>query len=133
MIASLPEVSFPAPRTGPVSGAGVLLSPTVVATASLMHAQPSGSSRRAYLEWVEEQVEDFKESISRSELLQLADEVVRELMVSPRGQYQLTELLLSEAVDRRIIRMLGLPSYRVWAAARADAPPPGEDAEDVSL
>ena len=79
---------------------------------------PSPSRRRAYLEWVEEQIENYKESVSRAELLGVADEVVTELRVNPRGQYQLTELLLAEAVDRRIFRMLKLPSYRSWLAAR---------------
>ncbi len=74
------------------------------------------SLRRAYLDWVEEQVEAFKESIPRGDLLRLADEVVNELRVSDEGQYQLTELLLCAAIDRRIIRMLKLPGYRAWAA-----------------
>jgi tRNA 5-methylaminomethyl-2-thiouridine biosynthesis bifunctional protein len=78
---------------------------------------PNASSRRrSYLEWVEEQIEAYKESVSRTELLGVADEVVADLRVNSRGQYQLTELLLAEAVDRRIFRMLKLPTYRAWAA-----------------
>ena len=72
------------------------------------------SRRRAYLAWVEDQIEGYKESVSRSALLDVADEVVNDLRVNTRGQYQLTELLLAEAVDRKIFRMLKLPSYRVW-------------------
>lgn len=72
------------------------------------------SLRRAYLEWVEEQVEEFKDSIPRSELLRLADEVVHQLRVTQGGQYQLTELLLCNAIDRHIIKQLRLPSYRHW-------------------
>jgi len=74
--------------------------------------------RRAYVEWVEQKIEDFKERIPRSDLLDLADEVVTELRVSAKGQYQLTELLLCNAIDRRIGRMLKLPGYRAWCAAR---------------
>lgn len=74
---------------------------------------------------MEEQIEAFKESVSRSELLGVADEVVAELRVNTRGQYQLTELLLSEAVDRKIFRMLKLPTYRSWAADHP-APPRAE-------
>lgn len=85
---------------------------------------PSPSRRRAYLEWVEEQIENYKESVSREVLLGVADEVVTELRVNARGQYQLTELLLAEAVDRQIFRMLKLPSYRSWLAARP-VPVPG--------
>lgn len=81
------------------------------------------SLRRAYLDWVEEQVEAFKESIPRSDLLRLADEVVNELRVSEQGQYQLTELLLCTAIDRRIVRMLRLPGYRAWSADRRRSEP----------
>lgn len=71
---------------------------------------------------MEEQVEEYKESVSRADLLGVADEVVAELRVNAKGQYQLTELLLAEAVDRKIFRMLKLPTYRAWAAAHpADA------------
>jgi hypothetical protein len=79
------------------------------------------SLRRAYLDWVEEQVEAFKDRISRSEILRLADEVVNELRVSAEGQYQLTELLLCTAIDRRIVHMLNLPGYRAWCAERRGA------------
>ncbi|HEV2146711.1 MAG TPA: hypothetical protein VGR37_04775 [Longimicrobiaceae bacterium] len=95
------------------------------------------SLRRAYLEWVEEQVEAFKESIPRGDLLRLADEVVSELRVGDHGQYQLTELLLCTAIDRRITRMLRLPGYRAWCAERRQEPlpvrPPSAPAPPVSL
>lgn len=74
------------------------------------------SLRRAYVEWVEEQIEEFKERIPRAQLLAMADEVVTELRVDGGGQYQLTELLLCNAMDRRIFRMLKLPGYRAWRA-----------------
>jgi hypothetical protein len=77
--------------------------------------QPTRSLRRLYLEWVEEEVERFKEQVPRSELLALADQVVEELRVNPRGQYQITEMLLCDAVDRKIFRLLKLPSYRSWS------------------
>lgn len=91
------------------------------------------SRRREYRAWVEDQVEAFKERISRNELLSLADDVVTNLRVSPRGQYQFTEVLLAEAVDRHIFRLLKLPSYRAWVATHPAPPPdpePGESAED---
>lgn len=72
------------------------------------------SMRRAYVEWVEEQVETFKDTIPRSELLSLADEVATELRMTRGGQYQLTELLMCAAVDRHIVRRLRLPGYRRW-------------------
>lgn len=86
----------------------------------------SRSLRDAYLEWVEEQVEEYKDSVPRSELLRLADEVVRELETSRGGQYQLTELLLCDAVDGRIVKLLRLPGFRRWTddfrTARREGP-----------
>ncbi|HEX2189589.1 MAG TPA: hypothetical protein VHG51_11855 [Longimicrobiaceae bacterium] len=82
--------------------------------------QSPRSLRRAYLDWVEEQVEAFKDSVPRGDLLRLADEVVTDLRVSAEGQYQLTELLLCTAIDRRIVRMLKLPGYRAWCAERRE-------------
>jgi hypothetical protein len=84
------------------------------------------SLRRAYLEWVEEQVEDFKDAIPRNRLLAIADEVVDELRLSRGGQYQLTEVLLCDAMNRYLFRLLKLPGYRAWCAQRAlqrDDPP----------
>lgn len=77
--------------------------------------------RREYLDWVEEQVENYKDEIPRSEILRMADEVVRELRVTDGGQYQLTELLICHAIDKRIARQLKLPGYRSWSAQRRAA------------
>jgi hypothetical protein len=63
---------------------------------------------------VEEQIEEYKESVSRNALLEIADEVVQDVRVNAKGQYQLTEVILAEAVDRKIFRILKLPSYRLW-------------------
>lgn len=84
-----------------------------------MGSESPRSLRRAYVEWVEEQIEEFKERIPRSHILAIADEVVNELRVDAGGQYQLTEILLCNAIDRRIFRMLRLPGYRAWCAQRA--------------
>lgn len=104
---------------------------------SVQRDKAAPSRRRAYLEWVEEQIEAYKESVSRAELLGVADEVVAELRVNARGQYQLTELLLAEAVDRRIFRMLKLPGYRSWVASRpapaAQRGSPSEEREPLPL
>ena len=86
------------------------------------------SLRRAYLEWVEEQVEEFKDSIPRSRLLDIADQVVKELRLSSGGQYQLTEILLCDAMNRHLFRLLKLPGYRAWCEQRAREPlePPAD-------
>ena len=86
-----------------------------------MSAKTQRTLRRAYLEWVEERVEEFKDSIPRSKLLAIADEVVEQLRVTQGGQYQLTELLLCNAMDRHLKRMLKLPGYRAWCAQQRAA------------
>ena len=86
-----------------------------------MQLDSARSIRRAYLDWVEEQVENYKDEIPRSELLRMADEVVRELRITDSGQYQLTELLICHAMDKRIARQLKLPGYRAWSAQRLAA------------
>ena len=89
-----------------------------------MSTQSPRSLRRAYLEWVEEQVEEFKDAIPRSRLLDIADEVVGELRLPRGGQYQLTEVLLCDAMNRHLFRLLKLPGYRAWCEQRATAPEP---------
>lgn len=90
-----------------------------------MRTDSPRSQRRAYVEWVEARIEEYKETIPRAELLALADEVIRDLRVSPDGQYQLTEVLLCHAIDRRLFRTLKLPGYRAWCAQEeAKALPP---------
>lgn len=84
----------------------------------------SRSLRRAYREWVEQQIENYKDEVARGELLDLADEVCRELRVTQDGQYQITEILLCAAMDRRIFRLLKLPGYRSWCARYAPGATP---------
>ncbi len=97
----------------------------------MIRLESTRSLRRAYLDWVEEQVEDFKDSIPRSELLRLADQVVEELRLSRKGQYQLTELLLCDAVDRKIFRMLKLPGYKRWCAHQETAIACGVESQEL--
>ncbi|HET9985967.1 MAG TPA: hypothetical protein VFQ38_20375 [Longimicrobiales bacterium] len=78
---------------------------------------PAPPPRQRYLAWVEERIEDYKDTISRDELLQIADDAVRELQEAPDGQYTLTELVLADAVDRVIFQRLKLPSFRQWLRA----------------
>lgn len=88
-----------------------------------MSKDSSRSLRRAYLEWVEEQVEEFKDTIPRSRLLAIADQVVDELRLARGGQYQLTEVLLCDAMNRHLFKLLKLPGYRTWLEERATAEP----------
>lgn len=82
------------------------------------------SPRQRYLDWIEEQIEEYKASLTREELLLLADEAVQQLFAAHDGQYPLTEILLRDAVDALLFQRLRLPSWRVWLRAyQKDTPP----------
>lgn len=72
------------------------------------------SLRQEYQEFILQRIEEFKEQLSRSQLLGIADEAVRELEVDDEEQLVLTEVLLLEHVDRLITRRLNLPTFRRW-------------------
>ncbi len=72
------------------------------------------SLRREYQEFILQRIEEYKEQLSRSELLSLGDDAVRELDAGPGGQLVLTEVLLLDHVDRIIKRRLRLPTFRRW-------------------
>ena len=86
-------------------------------TASQPRRRPSRrqrSLRQEYEEFLLERIEEFKQQISREELLAIADEAVHELEVDTREQLVLTEVLVLEHVDRLISNRLNLPSFRRW-------------------
>lgn len=72
------------------------------------------SLRQEYEEFLLQRIEDYKDRLSRAELLSLGDEAVRELEAGPEGQLVLTEVLMLDHVDRLITRRLRLPTYRRW-------------------
>lgn len=72
------------------------------------------SLRQEYDEFILQRIEEYKEHLSRDELLKLADEAVRELDVGAEGQLVLTEVLVLDYVDRLIKKRLHLPSFRRW-------------------
>ena len=67
-----------------------------------------------------QRIEEYKEQISRADLLAIADEAVRELEFGPEGQLVLTEVLMLEHVDRLITRRLKLPTFRRWRARHVE-------------
>jgi hypothetical protein len=77
-------------------------------------ARPQRSLRQEYEEFRLQRIEEFKQQISREELLRIADEAVHELDVGAEDQLVLTEVLVLEHVDRLIVRRLNLPSFRKW-------------------
>ncbi|MGH7752233.1 MAG: hypothetical protein ACREN5_05415 [Gemmatimonadales bacterium] len=72
------------------------------------------SLKQEYEEFILQRIEEYKESLSREEILKLGDDAVRELEVNTADQYLLTEVLLLEHVDRIIKRRLRLPTFRRW-------------------
>ena len=72
------------------------------------------SLRQEYEEFILQRIEEFKEHLSRSELLAIGDEAIRELEVEAEEQLVLTEVLVLEHVDRLIRRRLNLPTFRRW-------------------
>jgi hypothetical protein len=76
---------------------------------------PTAAPRQLYNAWVEEQLEDFKSSLTRDELLSIAEEAVHQLFSTPDEQYPLTEILLCDAVDALLLRRMGLPDYKAWS------------------
>ncbi len=75
---------------------------------------PDAMPRQQYLLWVEDQLEEYKSSLTRDELLDLAEEAVQQLFHAPDGQYPLTEILLCDAVDALLLERLRLPDFRAW-------------------
>src|SRR5439155_982689 len=65
-------------------------------------------------EFLLQRIEEYKNALTREDLLEIGDEAVRELEESAAGQYLLTEVLLLEHVDRIIARRLRLPSFPRW-------------------
>jgi hypothetical protein len=84
----------------------------------------SSASRQEYQAWVEEQIEEYKTTLTREELLDLADQAVQQLFHSPDGQYPLTEILLCDVVDAMLFQKLALPDYKQWRrSCRKDTKP----------
>lgn len=81
-----------------------------------MPQHPARSLKHEYELFVDEEIENYKESVPRSVLLSIGDEAVTTLAI--QQQLALTELLLCEEVDRIIFRRLRLPSYSTWRRRR---------------
>jgi len=62
--------------------------------------------------FVENEIEVYKDSISRSALLKIGDEAVSSLRSA--DQFAMNELLLCDEVDRIIRKRLRIPTYATW-------------------
>lgn len=81
-----------------------------------MASRTTRSLKHEYGLYVEQEIENYKESIPRSAILAIGDEAATRL--SADAQLALTELLLCEEVDRIIARRLRLPAYQTWRRKR---------------
>lgn len=81
-----------------------------------MATRAARSLRHEYELYIEQEIENYKESIPRSAILAIGDEAAAKLAAEP--QFVLTELLLLEEVDRIIFKRLRLPKYETWRRKR---------------
>jgi hypothetical protein len=70
------------------------------------------SLKHEYDLYVENEIELYKDSISRTALLKIGDEAVASL--TSQTQFAMSELLLCDEVDRIIRKRLRIPSYATW-------------------
>jgi hypothetical protein len=73
------------------------------------------SLKQQYHEYILQRIESYKNSLSRRELLELGNEAVAEMEAAQGEQFLLTEVLLTDWVDRLIHRRLGLKPYARWS------------------
>ena len=74
--------------------------------------RPARSIRAEYDQFIEQRIEEYKDSLPRADILAIGDEAMAEL--AENLQLQLTEVVLREQVDAIIRRRLKLPSFRRW-------------------
>lgn len=72
------------------------------------------SLKQQYHEYILQRIESCKNTLSRRELLELGDQAVAELEAAG-DQFLLTQVLLTEGVDRLIHKRLRLQPYSRWS------------------
>ena len=99
----------------------------MLSTAGTRRRRPPRSLRAEYDQFIEQRIEEYKDSLPRSDILGIGDEAMHEL--AGADQLQLTEVVLRDQVDAIIRRRLKLPSFRRWRerhlALRAAQSQPG--------
>ena len=81
-----------------------------------MPARTTRSLKHEYGLFLEQEIENYKESIPRSAILAIGDEAASHLAAN--SQLSLTEMLMCEEVDRIIARRLRLPAFSTWRRKR---------------
>lgn len=74
------------------------------------------SLKYEYEVYVEQEIENYKFSLSRHAMLRIGDEAVSSLRASPQPEFD--ELVLCSEVDRIIRRRLRIPTYPTWRKRR---------------
>lgn len=74
------------------------------------------SLKHEYELYVENEIENYKESVSRSAILKIGDEAAAALRAGE--QFTMDELLLWVEVDRIIRKRLRIPAYNTWRRKR---------------
>ena len=81
-----------------------------------MNLRTARSLRHEYELYVEREIEDYKDSVSRSVILSIGDEAVASLRA--QEQLALDEMVLWDEVDRIIKKRLRIPTYQTWRRRR---------------
>ena len=81
-----------------------------------MPQQQHRSLKHEYEDYVQREIEDYKDSIPRSAILSIGDEAVGRLRA--QEQVAFDELVLWDEVDRIITSRLRLPTYASWKRRR---------------
>ena len=76
--------------------------------------RPLRSLREQYELYILDRIEHYKNSISRDEMMRLADEAMSDLGDDSEQQFLLTEVLVATSVDELIKRRLGTPRFESW-------------------
>jgi hypothetical protein len=76
------------------------------------HRRSPRSLRSEYDQFIEQRIEEYKDSLPRSDILTIGDEAMQEL--AGTLQFQLTEVVLRDQVDAIIRRRLKLPLFKRW-------------------
>jgi hypothetical protein len=81
-----------------------------------MPSRTTRSLKHEYSLFIEQEIENYKESIPRGAILAIGDEAAN--VLAAKAQLSLTEMLLCEEVDRIISRRLRLPAFSTWRKKR---------------
>lgn len=81
-----------------------------------MPHQQHRSLKHEYKEYLQREIEDYKDSIPRSAILSIGDEAVARLR--SQEQFAFDELVLWDEVDRIITRRMKLPAFSTWKRRR---------------